>query len=172
MGAFPVSSHNPCKLKSGLTKRHDFCTDTPRSGAEKPQNGTNGHTNGDAKSTDEEQGIYFVGNSLGAQPKAVRRYIDAQLETWASIGVHGHFNEMADSPLTCWQDLAEDCAKKSADLVGASPHEIVIMNTLTANLHLMMASFYKPTEKRHKIILEWRPFPSDHYAIESCVGTA
>ncbi|KAL2211438.1 kynureninase [Sarocladium strictum] len=123
----------------------------------------------DGRIPGDEQGIYFVGNSLGAQPKAVRRYIDAQLETWASIGVHGHFNEMADSPLTCWQDLAEDCAKKSADLVGASPHEIVIMNTLTANLHLMMASFYKPTEKRHKIILEWRPFPSDHYAIESQV---
>lgn len=74
---------------------------------------------------------------------------------------------MQESPLVSWQDMAEDCAIKSAGLVGASPHEIVIMNTLTANLHFMMASFYKPTEKRHKIILEWRPFPSDHYAIES-----
>ena len=123
--------------------------------------------NGNAKTDDSEQGIYFVGNSLGAQPKAVREYINAQLETWASIGVAGHFRDMGDSPLTPWQDMAEDCAKKSADLVGSSPHEIVIMNTLTANLHFMMASFYKPTEKRHKIILEWRPFPSDYYAIES-----
>jgi kynureninase len=65
--------------------------------------------------------------------------------------------------------MAEDCAIKSADIVGASPSEIVIMNTLTANLHFLMASFYKPNEKRHKIILEWKPFPSDHYAIESQV---
>lgn len=118
-------------------------------------------------SDDSEQGIYFVGNSLGAQPKAVREHVNAHLETWASIGVTGHFRDMENSPLSSWQDLAEDCAIKSADIVGASPHEIVIMNTLTINLHLMMASFYKPTEKRHKIILEWKPFPSDHYAIES-----
>ncbi|KAG5929748.1 Kynureninase 1 [Claviceps africana] len=113
--------------------------------------------------------LYFVGNSLGAQPKAVREYVAAQLETWASIGVNGHFTDMGNSPLTQWQDMAEQCAKQSADIVGASPHEIVIMNTLTINLHLMMASFYKPSGKRHKIILEWKPFPSDHYAIESQV---
>ncbi|SPN99107.1 related to kynureninase [Cephalotrichum gorgonifer] len=65
--------------------------------------------------------------------------------------------------------MAEDCAIKSADIVGGSSSEIVIMSTLTINLHLMMASFYKPTEKRHKVILEWKPFPSDHYAIESQV---
>lgn len=127
-------------------------------------NGTNG-VNG--ASASDEQGIYFVGNSLGAQPKAVRRCVEAQLETWSSIGVAGHFNTLGNSPLTSWQDLAEDCAAKSADMIGASPHEIVVMNTLTANLHFMMASFYRPTEKRHKIILEWKPFPSDYYAIES-----
>lgn len=128
---------------------------------------SNGSTNGHSKSNDSEVGIYFVGNSLGAQPKAVRKHLNAQLETWASIGVNGHFTTMEESPLPQWQDLAEDCAIKSSDIVGASPSEIVIMNTLTANLHLMMASFYKPNEKRHKIILEWKPFPSDHYAIES-----
>ncbi|KAI6760454.1 hypothetical protein HG530_009314 [Fusarium avenaceum] len=134
------------------------------------QNGTNGHSNGqNGSSDDDKQCIYFVGNSLGAQPKAVREYLNAQLETWASIGVNGHFNAMGNSPLPSWQDLAEDCAIKSSDIVGASPHEIVIMNTLTANLHLLMASFYKPNEKRHKVILEWKPFPSDHYAIESQV---
>jgi len=127
----------------------------------------NGNGNGSSVDDSEEQGIYFVGNSLGAQPKAVREYVNAHLETWASIGVAGHFREMDNSPLASWQDMAEDCAKRSADLVGSSPHEIVIMNTLTANLHMMMASFYRPTEKRHKIILEWKPFPSDHYAIES-----
>lgn len=99
----------------------------------------------------------------------MREHVDAQFETWASVGVSGHFREMEDSPLVPWQDMAADCAAKSADIVGASPHEIVIMNTLTANLHVMMASFYKPTEKRHKVILEWKPFPSDHYAIESQV---
>ncbi|KAK5124997.1 Kynureninase 1 [Meristemomyces frigidus] len=131
-------------------------------------NGANGHPKDvSAANEDSDQAIYFVGNSLGAQPKAVREYVDAQLETWASVGVGGHFTDMEDSPLVAWQDMAEDCAKKSADLVGASPSEIVIMNTLTANLHLMMASFYRPTEKRHKVILEWRPFPSDHYVIES-----
>lgn len=136
-------------------------------GVSKTSNGTNGHTNGHSASDADAPGIYFCGNSLGCQPKAVRRYLEAQLETWGSIGVHGHFNGMSNSPLVCWQDMAEDCAKKSADIVGASPSEIVIMNTLTANLHMLMASFYKPTEKKHKIILEWKPFPSDHYAIES-----
>lgn len=58
--------------------------------------------------------------------------------------------------------MAEDVAKKSAAIVGALPEEVVMMNTLTANLHFLMASFYRPTEKKHKIILEWRPFPSDH----------
>jgi kynureninase len=130
-------------------------------------NGSNGHSNQDGQ---DEKVIYFVGNSLGAQPKAVRRYLDAQLETWASVGVNGHFSAPANSPLSAWQDLAEQCAAQSARLVGASsPSEVAVMNTLTVNLHLMMASFYRPTETRHKIILEWRPFPSDYFAIESQV---
>ncbi|KAL7936572.1 pyridoxal phosphate-dependent transferase [Trichoderma chlorosporum] len=127
----------------------------------------NAGTNGTNGVNSAEQGIYFVGNSLGAQPKAVRDYVNAQLETWASVGVNGHFLDMEQSPLVQWQDMAEDCANKSADLVGASPSEIVYMSTLTVNLHMMMASFYKPDAKRHKVILEWKPFPSDHYAIES-----
>jgi kynureninase len=97
----------------------------------------------------------------------VREYISAQLETWASIGVNGHFNAPGESPLVCWQDMAADCARKSAPIVGAHTEEVVVMNTLTVNLHLLMAAFYKPTEKRHKIILEWRPFPSDFYTFES-----
>ncbi|UKZ57575.1 Kynureninase 1 [Trichoderma virens] len=130
-------------------------------------NGSTNGTNGTNGVNGAEQGIYFVGNSLGAQPKAVREYVNAQLETWASVGVNGHFLDMDQSPLVQWQDMAEDCANKSADLVGASPSEIVYMSTLTVNLHMMMASFYKPDAKRHKVILEWKPFPSDHYAIES-----
>ncbi|TFB01969.1 hypothetical protein CCMA1212_005745 [Trichoderma ghanense] len=128
-------------------------------------NGVNG--SGAGAGAGDEQGIYFVGNSLGAQPKAVRDYVHAQLETWASVGVNGHFTDMAASPLVQWQDMAEDCANKSADLVGASPSEIVYMSTLTVNLHMLMASFYRPDDRRHKVILEWKPFPSDHYAIES-----
>lgn len=91
----------------------------------------------------------------------------AQLNTWASIGVNGHFVDLEDSPLVNWQDMAADCARKSAPVMGALPSEIVYMNTLTTNIHLLMASFYRPTEKRHKIILEWKPFPSDYYAISS-----
>ncbi|KAJ4165499.1 hypothetical protein LMH87_007129 [Akanthomyces muscarius] len=155
--------------------RHEFILPTKTSIKKTALDGTlpsTAKTNGTAatngtSSEDPDVGIYFVGNSLGAQPKAVRKFIDAQLETWASIGVNGHFKTLGNSPLTQWQDMAEDCAKRSADLVGASPSEIVIMNTLTINLHMMMASFYKPDAKRHKIILEWRPFPSDYYAIES-----
>lgn len=115
----------------------------------------------------EEESIYFCGNSLGLQPKAVGEYLSAYLKTWGSIAVGGHFTHLADSPLTPYQDMAADCARKMADIVGASPSEIVAMNTLTINLHLMMAAFYKPTEKKHKIMCEWRPFPSDYYAIES-----
>lgn len=124
-------------------------------------------SNGDVD--DDTPSIYFVGNSLGAQPKCIRTHLDAQLETWASIGVNGHFTSFENSPLAAWQDMAADCAKKSLDLVGAaSPSEVVYMNTLTTNLHLMMASFYRPTEKRHKIIAEWKPFPSDSVR---CIST-
>ncbi|GAB1321009.1 Kynureninase (L-kynurenine hydrolase) [Madurella fahalii] len=132
-------------------------------------NGEGSHaSNTTSASGNDSPSIYFAGNSLGAQPKCIRKYLDAQLETWASIGVNGHFSSLGNSPLTSWQDMAADCAEKSLDLVGAvSPSEVIYMNTLTVNLHLMMASFYRPTEKRHKIIAEWKPFPSDSYAIAS-----
>lgn len=122
---------------------------------------------GSSTQTEQDRAIYFCGNSLGLQSKATREYLTAQLDTWASIGVNGHFVDLDDSPLVNWQDMAADCARKSAPVMGALPSEIVYMNTLTANIHLLMASFYKPTGKRHKIILEWKPFPSDYYAISS-----
>jgi kynureninase len=118
-------------------------------------------------SSSDDEGVYFCGNSLGLQPKAVGEYLNAYLKTWGSIAVGGHFTPMTDSPITPYQDLAAECARRMSDIVGASPSEIVAMNTLTINLHLMMAAFYKPTEKKHKIMCEWRPFPSDWYAIES-----
>lgn len=119
-----------------------------------------------AASADDES-IYFCGNSLGLQPKAIREYMDAYLKTWGSIGVGGHFTPIQDSPLSPYQDMAASCAQKMANIVGASPAEIVAMNTLTINLHMMMAAFYKPSGTKNKIMCEWRPFPSDWYAIES-----
>ena len=126
---------------------------------------TNGvhRTNGVHKSDEADSTcIYFCGNSLGCQPKLVSQYLDTHLQTWAEHGVNGHFSDYDESPLTAWQDMAESCAIKSAPIVGAEPSEVVIMNTLTANLHLLMASFYRPSEKKHKIICEWKPFPSDY----------
>lgn len=113
----------------------------------------------------DDSSIYFCGNSLGLQPKAIQTYLGAYLQTWGSIAVGGHFTQLEDSPLVPYQDMAADCSKKCAKIVGAAPEEVVIMNTLTVNLHLMMAAFYKPTEKKHKIMLEWRPFPSDYVSI-------
>lgn len=113
-------------------------------------------------SSPSDSSIYFCGNSLGLQPKAISEYLASYLQTWGSIGVAGHFTKLEDSPLGPYQDMAAECAKKCAPIVGAAPEEVVIMNTLTVNLHLMMAAFYKPTEKKHKIMLEWRPFPSDY----------
>ncbi|KAL3419502.1 biosynthesis of nicotinic acid protein [Phlyctema vagabunda] len=111
--------------------------------------------------------IYFCGNSLGLQPKATAEYLQAHLDTWSSIGVHGHFTDLEDSPLTQWQSLAEHASQQSAPLFGAAPSEVAIMNTLSVNLHLLMASFYAPTETKFKIIMDWKAFPSDHYAIQS-----
>lgn len=131
-----------------------------------PTAAVNGSLNGEAGDA-QQQSIYFCGNSLGLQSRTTRRFINAQLDTWAAVGVNGHFTDLEDSPLVNWQDMAAQCAQKSAGFMGALPSEIVYMNTLTANIHLLMASFYRPTEKRHKIILEWKPFPSDYYAISS-----
>ncbi|KAI1616984.1 putative kynureninase [Exophiala viscosa] len=118
----------------------------------------------------DQDGIYFCGNSLGLQPKCMSRYIQAQLDTWSSIGVAGHFTELEESPLKPWQSMADFAAEQSCRLVGAVTGEVAIANTLTVNLHLLMASFYQPTATRNKILLEWKAFPSDHYAIESQIS--
>ncbi|CAG8952968.1 hypothetical protein HYFRA_00007684 [Hymenoscyphus fraxineus] len=111
--------------------------------------------------------IYFCGNSLGLQPRAVSEYIAVHLNTWGTIGVHGHFRDLEGSPLTQWQLLAEHASKLQAPIVGAIPSEVATMGSLTMNLHLLMGSFYLPTATKYKIILDWKAFPSDHYAIES-----
>ena len=103
--------------------------------------------------------VYTSVETLGLQPRATAEYLQIHLDTWASVGVHGHFRDLADSPLTQWQLLAEHAAKQSAPLVGALPSEVAIMGTLTMNLHLLMASFYTPTPTKNKIILDWKSIP-------------
>ena len=112
-----------------------------------------------------EDGIYFCGNSLGLQPKCMSKYIQAQLDTWASIAVAGHFTQLENSPLKPWQSMAECAAEQSCRLVGALPGEVAVENTLSVNLHLLMASFYRPTPAKNKILLEWKAFPSDHVSL-------
>ena len=109
-----------------------------------------------------KQALYFTGNSLGLQPKAAKQYVDQELNDWATQGVEGHFH--AKRPWLYYHKFAK---KALAELVGAKPVEVVAMNQLTVNLHLMMVSFYQPTSKRYKIIAEAGAFPSDQYALES-----
>src|SRR5207302_6049200 len=106
--------------------------------------------------------IYFCGNSLGLQPKAARADVDEELERWARLGALGHFR--GD---TAWYSYAEHFRDCGARLVGALPGEVVMMNTLTVNLHLLMATFYRPEPRRYKIVVEEPTFPSDLYAVQS-----
>ncbi|UZO79342.1 kynureninase [Aquimarina sp. ERC-38] len=106
--------------------------------------------------------IYFTGNSLGLQPKIARKYVDEVMQDWEALAVEGHFH--ADKP---WWDYHERLAAPLAKVVGASPSEVTVMNTLTVNLHLLMATFYRPKGKRVKIICEEKAFPSDQYLIKS-----
>ena len=108
------------------------------------------------------ESIYFTGNSLGLQPKTTQDYVLNELEDWASFGVEGHFN--ARQP---WFSYHEMFPQLLTNIVGALPEEIVVMNQLTVNLHLLMASFYQPTKERFKIICEAKAFPSDQYAFET-----
>jgi kynureninase len=106
--------------------------------------------------------VYLCGHSLGLQPKIVRQYIDEELQDWAALGVEGHFN--ARRP---WLSYHETLSAQTARLVGAKPAEVVVMNSLTVNLHLMLVSFYRPTPARFKFLIEADAFPSDRYAVES-----
>jgi kynureninase len=108
--------------------------------------------------------LYFTGNSLGLQPKSTSKYIQQELDDWAKYGVEGHFH--AKNP---WYSYHEQFTEPLAKIVGAKPHEVVAMNQLTVNLHLLMVSFYRPSKNRYKIICETKAFPSDQYALESQV---
>jgi len=109
-----------------------------------------------------EEHIYMCGNSLGLQPKRTKKYLIQELDDWANFGVEGHFH--AQNP---WMPYHEFLTESYAKIVGAKNTEVVAMNTLTVNLHLMMVSFYRPTQKRFKIIIEGDAFPSDIYSVES-----
>ena len=106
--------------------------------------------------------VYLCGNSLGLQPKKVKDYVEETLEDWAQLGVEGHLH--ARHP---WLPYHEFLTKSMARLVGANESEVVVMNSLTVNLHLLMASFYRPTKARYKILIESDAFPSDRYAVAS-----
>ncbi len=110
--------------------------------------------------------IYFAGNSLGLQPKATKRIVEEELDSWARLAVEGHFKP--DRP---WYSYHEIFRESGARLVGARPGEVVMMNTLTVNLHLMLISFYRPSRERYKILIEEPCFPSDNYAVRTHLRT-
>ncbi|XP_013372949.1 PREDICTED: kynureninase isoform X5 [Chinchilla lanigera] len=110
----------------------------------------------------DDDAIYFLGHSLGLQPKMVKTYLEEELDKWAKMGAYGH--DVGKRP---WIVGDESIVGLMKDLVGASEKEIALMNALTVNLHLLLLSFFKPTPKRYKILLEAKAFPSDHYAMES-----
>ena len=109
-----------------------------------------------------EDSIYLCGNSLGLQPVTVAGAIQQELDDWKTYGVEGHFH--GKNP---WKDYHEFLTQQMAHVVGAKPIEVVVMNNLTVNLHLMMVSFYRPNANRNKILIEASAFPSDQYAVKS-----
>jgi kynureninase len=109
--------------------------------------------------------IYFAGNSLGLMPKSARQIVEEELDNWTKLGVDAH--HAAGTP---WYSYHETLREPTARLAGAKPIEIVCMNSLTVNLHLMMATFYRPTKSRFKILMEDPAFPSDTYAIKTQIA--
>jgi kynureninase len=114
------------------------------------------------KRADGSDCVYLCGHSLGLQPKDTARILNEELQNWAQLAVDGHFRSRRP-----WLPYHEQLAAPLARLTGASPTEVVAMNTLTVNLHLMLTSFYRPTRERSKILIEKRAFSSDRYAVAS-----
>ena len=109
--------------------------------------------------------IYFAGNSLGLMPKSARKIVERELDDWARLGVDAHMEAA-----TPWYSYHETLREPMARLVGAKPVEVICMNSLTVNLHLMMATFYRPTKTRFRILMEDPAFPSDTYAIKTQIA--
>ena len=114
------------------------------------------------RKADGNEQLYFCGNSLGLQPKGVKAAVLEELDAWQNLAVEGHFK--GQRPWLSYNDLLRE---PMAELIGAKPREVVLMNSLTVNLHLMMISFYRPGGRRNKILIEQQSFPSDRYAVES-----
>ncbi|XP_055353654.1 kynureninase-like [Paramacrobiotus metropolitanus] len=110
----------------------------------------------------EDDAVYLCGNSLGLMPISTPVYVQRELEKWAKTGVHGHFNGHLP-----WAHCDEYVVDSSARLVGALPEEVCLQSGLSVNLHLLLTAFYRPTKERHKILMEHRAFPSDHYIVAS-----
>jgi kynureninase len=108
------------------------------------------------------EAVYLCGNSLGLEPKSARSYIERELLAWERLGVEGHFQ----GP-DAWMPYHKLLTDQTARLVGARPGEVVVMNSLTVNMHLMMVSFYRPSPTRYRIVIEANAFPSDQYAVQS-----
>ncbi len=116
------------------------------------------------KRADGRDTVYFTGNSLGLQPTTTRAMVMQELDDWQRLGVEGHFKAR-----TPWMPYHETLTAQTARLVGAKPPEVVVMNSLTVNLHLMLVSFYRPTRERYRVLIEAHAFPSDRYAVASQV---
>ena len=112
--------------------------------------------------TDGMPQVYMVGNSLGLQPKRTAMFVQAELDQWRDLAAEAHFT--GSHP---WMAYHEFLAAPMAQIVGGLPDEVVVMNSLTVNLHLLLATFYQPTPSRNKIMIEAGAFPSDHFAVES-----
>ena len=151
--------------KDGLSKlKKEFIIPTKRDLTNKKygfHQSTDATAQDGARENDSEESIYFCGNSLGLQPQRTKEYVNRYLDTWASKGVFGHFTDYGGG-LPPWLHIDEAIKEQTSKIVGALPSEVVIMETLTANLHLLMSSFYRPTKDRWKIIIEGKAFPSDH----------
>ncbi len=113
-------------------------------------------------SRDGNSPVYLCGNSLGLQPKLAEKYVLDELANWANYAVDGHFH--SERP---WIEYHRHATRGFSELTGSKPSEVIAMNTLTVNLHFLMASFYRPTNERHKILIEEKAFPSDRYAAQS-----
>jgi kynureninase len=109
-----------------------------------------------------QDSVYMCGNSLGLQPRTARAAVERQFTNWEQLAVEGHFT--GDTP---WMNFHERLTDATAHIVGAKPVEVVVMNNLTTNLHLLLVSFYRPTIARYKVLMEGGAFPSDQYALET-----
>ncbi|KAJ5768707.1 Kynureninase (L-kynurenine hydrolase) [Penicillium odoratum] len=125
------------------------------------------HGQATSLSQETDPGIYLCGNQIGLQPRQAPLLIEHHLRTWATQGMYGLTKKIGESPLPTWGEMDQAAARLMAPIVGANPHEVSVMGGLTANLHILLASFYRPVGERSKVILERDTFSSDYYAVQS-----